>query len=131
VRPDNNHFGFIAEHQDNLTGSNAFAVLSPIDDSCQEFLYLAATSPRSIERLASLANGAAYPSVRPETVFSTPCIVPCPKVMQAFHDVASPLMMKCWANQKMGYLLSDLRDTLLPRLISGKLRLNEIEKSLP
>lgn len=41
----------------------------------------------------------------------------------AFDDVVEPLIEKIIANQKQAQTLANLRDTLLPRLISGQLRL--------
>ena len=43
--------------------------------------------------------------------------------MQAFHDVTAPLLAGVAENQHQAQTLATLRDTLLPRLISGQLRL--------
>jgi type I restriction enzyme S subunit len=47
-----------------------------------------------------------------------------------FEDVAKPLFEKIVANRAQSQALSTLRDTLLPRLISGQLRLPEAETEL-
>src|SRR5579871_4127098 len=69
VRPANGSYTLISE--DGFTGSTGFAVLRPSRLEYTEFAYLAATAPDNIERLAHLADGAAYPAVRPEVVAST------------------------------------------------------------
>lgn len=48
-------------------------------------------------------------------------------VRSAFTDVVRPLLKQVAANRVRTSTLAELRDTLLPRLISGKLRLPEAE----
>jgi type I restriction enzyme S subunit len=130
VRPGNRSFGFIATAQNNLTGSTGFAVLSPQQHWMAAYTYLCATRDESIGRLAALADGGAYPAVRPGVVASTPCIKPQDEVMKLFDSVARPLLDAISANSEQAQTLSTLRDTLLPRLISGQLRVAEAQTTV-
>jgi len=130
VRPGNRSFAFIQNPPSNLTGSTGFAVLSPKAAENAEFTYLAATQDSSIEHLAHVADGAAYPSVRPDVVSGLPCVVPCQSVLFAFHSVANPLLEKVARNQQQVQSIAAIRDTLLPRLISGQLRISEAAEEL-
>ena len=130
VRPGNRSFGFIAECQEGLTGSTGFAVLTPKLKACSAFIYLCATREENIERLAALADGGAYPAVRPELVHGTACAIPPTSVLIAFEALALPLLMSISVKATRARTLSDLRDTLLPPLITGKLRLPECEEEL-
>ena len=127
VRPGNRSFGFIATAQNHLIGSTGFAVLSPKQHWMTAFTYLCATRDESIDRLASLADGGAYPAVRPDVVASTPCTLPPDEVMKVFDGAARPLLDAIGATSEQAQTLSTLRDTLLPRLISGQLRLPEAQ----
>mgnify|MGYP002621419440 CR=1 FL=1 len=49
---------------------------------------------------------------------------------QRFDEMAEPLITKILGNQKQSETLTQLRDTLLPRLISGQLRLPEAEATV-
>lgn len=129
VRPGNRSFAFIQNAAANLTGSTGFAVLRPAHVSYAEFLYLAATQNSSIDHLAHVADGGAYPAVRPEVVLGLPCVIPNTPVMEAFHGVVAPLLIKAASNQITASALADLRDTLLPRLISGQLRLPKADSN--
>jgi type I restriction enzyme S subunit len=124
VRPGNRSFAFIHEPTENLTGSTGFAVLRPTLVANTEFVYLAATQDASIEHLAHLADGAAYPAVRPDVVAGIQCVLPCTAIMQIFHDVSAPLLSKLSDNKQQAQTLATLRDTLLPRLISGQIRIS-------
>lgn len=130
VRPGNRSFAFIQEPAPGLTASTGFAVLSPkvIDNTA--FVYLAATQDASIEHLSHVADGGAYPAVRPDVVSALACVVPVAEILRAFDAVSCPLLVKVSANRRQAQILVSLRDTLLPRLISGQLRLPEAEAAL-
>ena len=50
-------------------------------------------------------------------------LFPSEQLAIAFGDIVEPIIEKIIANQKQAQTLATLRDTLLPRLISGQLRL--------
>lgn len=54
-------------------------------------------------------------------------LIPSDAVAQEFSEICDPLYEKIVSNKQMARSLASLRDTLLPRLISGKLRLPEAE----
>jgi type I restriction enzyme S subunit len=54
-------------------------------------------------------------------------LLPAFAVIKAFTDIVTPLMTAQINNARMETTLSNLRDALLPRLISGQLRLPETE----
>ncbi|MBK8166602.1 MAG: restriction endonuclease subunit S [bacterium] len=122
VRPGNGSYALIAA--DGLTGSTGFAVLRPTKDECTEFVYCAATSAANIEALSRLADGGAYPAVRPEVVAATQIVVPRTEVLVAFARIAGPLLGKWAQNERQSLALATMRDALLPKLVSGELRLN-------
>ena len=130
VRPGNRSFAFIHEPVENLTGSTGFAVLRPYSAENTEFVFLAATQDASIEHLAHVADGGAYPAVRPDVVSGLLCVLPDSEIMKAFHAAAEPLLAKVSKNQMQAQTLATLRDTLLPRLISGALRLPQAKSAM-
>ncbi len=130
VRPGNRSFAFIANATENLTGSTGFAVLRAKEACSTEFVYLAATSDTNIEYLTHIADGGAYPAVRPEVVSNLQSILPDSDTLHAFHEAIAPLFVKVADNQQQVKTLTQLRDTLLPRLISGQLRLPEAEAQI-
>jgi type I restriction enzyme S subunit len=52
-------------------------------------------------------------------------VTPCEAVASAFGDIVTPIQQKIAANHRQAQTLASLRDTLLPRLISGQLWLPE------
>lgn len=129
VRPGNRAFAYIHKPDANLTGSTGFAVLSPKAPHLSSFIYLAATRSEAIDRLTNLADGGAYPAVRPTVVADTPCVIAGDEIVEAFAGFAKPLLERIAHNSETAYSLAELRDALLPRLISGQLQLHNT--SLP
>lgn len=126
VRPGNGSYALISA--DGLTGSTGFAVLRPKSDDSVEFTYLAATAVENIESLSHLADGGAYPAVRPDAVSGTPVVRADRKVLAAFSRVTAPLVAKMARNERESRTLAALRDALLPKLISGELRVPDAER---
>lgn len=133
VRPGNGSFSFIKT--DNLTGSTGFAVLSPKEEIFSELIYIAATSPENIERLAHLADGGAYPAVRPEIVMETCVTLPALeetrlKISSVFHTYTASFFDAINGNQVENAFLAELRDSLLPKLLSGEIDLSDIQSEV-
>lgn len=128
VRPGNGSFALIGD--DNLTASTGFAVLRPRNLIYHEFVWCASTSPENIERLSHLADGGAYPAVRPDVVSSTATTIPHITVIEAFSRICQSLINKISAARDDSRSLSSTRDLLLPKLMSGELQVRDAEKIL-
>jgi type I restriction enzyme S subunit len=75
-----------------------------------------------------LADGGAYPAVRPELIAQTPVVVATREVLDCFSIRVSPLFAASEKGRQESKVLCQVRDTLLPKLISGELRIPEAEK---
>ena len=132
VRPGNGAFSLIGDH--GLTGSTGFAVLRPIHNQHRELVYLAATAPENIDRLARRADGAAYPAVRPEVVGETQVTVPWANTtaMDCLSmTLAGPILDRMESTKRESRILAAQRDALLPRLVSGEVGVGSSEWRSP
>ena len=122
VRPGNGSYSFIGN--DGLTGSTGFAVLRPLHSQFRELVYLAATAPDNVKWLSHRADGAAYPAVRPEVVAETEVVIPVAdtEVLVYFSKAVGSILNKIESTRTETNSLAALRDTLLPKLVSGKVR---------
>jgi type I restriction enzyme S subunit len=126
VRPGNGSYAQITE--EGLTGSTGFAVLRPRAAEYEELVYLSGTAADNIERLSHLADGAAYPAVRPEVVLATRVAKANEALVRHFAKATKPLLAKMAHNERESRTIAPLRDTLLLKLISGKLRVKDAER---
>jgi type I restriction enzyme S subunit len=128
VRPGNGSYCLIGE--DGITGSTGFAVLHPKARDDDAFVYLGSCSKDNIDRLAHLADGGAYPAVRPELVAQTPVVIASRQVLDHFSIYVSPLFANAGERERESKVLCHLRDALLPKLISGEIRITDAERLL-
>jgi len=80
--------------------------------------------------LAHLNAGSAVPTLNRNHVHGVPCVVPDVSTVEAYTSIAAQLLKRVHFAGRHALRLSEIRDTLLPRLISGKLRLTEIEEAI-
>ncbi len=129
VRPNRRSYALVIEPTDSLVVSTGFVTLTATEVPFS-FLYLSVTTSQFVEYLTLRADGAAYPAVRPDTFESAKVTIPAKSIANRFHEIVEPILRTIAANDKQAKSLADLRDTLLPRLISGKLRVPEAEAML-
>jgi type I restriction enzyme S subunit len=112
--------------------SQSQMVLSVLPDKATPaFLYYYLISSEGQHRLLANTSQTGVPAIsRPTTsVRAMQILLPDSiRIIEAFDDTVRPLMRKNSANVSLLRTLVELRDTLLPRLISGKLRIPEAEK---
>jgi type I restriction enzyme, S subunit len=84
-------------------------------------------APRARQWLVQHAVGATMPNLNTSILGSVPALLPDAKVLGIFEDIVSATEAQLTQNSELANTLSSIRDTLLPRLISGQLRLSEAE----
>ena len=92
------------------------------------FTSLALDRPETRAWIAQHAIGATMPNLNTGILAGVPIVIPPETVLRIFNRVALPLADRVIASDAQTETLADLRDTLLPRLISGDLRLKDAEK---
>ncbi|HEL8045272.1 TPA: restriction endonuclease subunit S [Escherichia coli] len=124
VRPANRSFAYV--HINDLTGSTGFAVIRAQKAIYKNFIYYFVTYNKNIEELTRIADGGAYPAIKPDDICALPLIIPSINIIEKFDELTSNFreMMNNSLIQKE--YLTNLRDTLLPKLISGELSLEDL-----
>jgi len=74
--------------------------------------------------------GSAVPTLNRNHIHGLPYVIPSRAAVEAYEAIAVRLHQRVRANEQQAQTLATLRDTLLPRLISGQLRLPEAERTL-
>jgi type I restriction enzyme S subunit len=75
-----------------------------------------------VEHLRQLSYGTIFDTITTETLRGTEVVLPAADVLRVFEQLAAPLFKKALANLRENRSLSLLRDTILPKLISGEIR---------
>lgn len=77
--------------------------------------------------LASLNAGSAVPSMTTNILNAMPLYVPDDKTLSIFEETVTPMYSQMQENEKQSANLANIRDTLLPRLMSGELDVSDID----
>lgn len=127
VRPDRGSYFLALNPPENRVASTGFAVLTPTK-APWSFIHAAMTQPEVSDYLGQMADGGAYPAVRPETIGAMKVALPNePEILEAFHRTCAPLFEQAEANRTQSRTLATLRDALLPKLLSGDIRVTNVE----
>ncbi|VEB43757.1 Putative type I restriction enzyme specificity protein MPN_638 [Chromobacterium violaceum] len=82
---------------------------------------------RLVETLKQRTHGSVFDTITRDTLAGVSVVYPSESVINTFESFLSPIMARIKENLGQAQSLASLRDTLLPRLISGQLRLPEAE----
>jgi len=126
VRPDQKHYGIINKPIENLVVSTGFCVISCTDIN-PYFIYLLLTNEEMTGYLHSIAEGSTstYPSLRPFDLEQIEFSMPPKERISEFGILASNYWDKININQIQIRTLTSLRDSLLPKLMSGEVRVKD------
>ena len=96
-----------------------------IDISCENFYFVYCFLKVNSKLLKHAQTGAVQPHVKPSDIHDFELVIPDKESIYEFQDKVKPFFDKIAAIQKENSRLSLLRDTLLPRLMSGELEVSE------
>ena len=96
-----------------------------IDISCENFYFVYCFLKVNSKLLKHAQTGAVQPHVKPSDIHDFELVIPDKESIYEFQDKVKPFFDKIALIQKENSRLSLLRDTLLPRLMSGELEVPE------
>lgn len=75
----------------------------------------------------SVTSGSAQPQITVTNLQDFEIVVPSENILMSFNDLVNPLFQKSRINKEQIQNLTKTRDELLPRLMSGEVRVNEFK----
>ena len=115
--------GYLAIAEIPVAINQGFIAMMPKAGVPNVFLLLWASIAH--EEIVSRANGSTFLEISKASFRPIPLIVPSVGVMRAFEEQMHPLYGRIVANARESHTLAALRDALLPKLLSGKLRVGD------
>ena len=92
--------------------------------------YVRLWAKNNMQAIEGRANGTTFLEVSKANFRPLPVVVPSQSVLDAFKTRVEPLHRRMVSNLRESHALASLRDTLLPKLISGELRVKDAERLL-
>ena len=127
VRPNRRSHALVLDGDPELVFSTGLAVLSPRTVG-PALLYEATRTAGFQSYLENVAEGSAYPAVRADRFKSAPVVLPPQDAREEFETTAMNLRRRTYQATVESRTLASLRDSLLPQLMSGKLRVHDAER---
>ena len=127
---ENGKTGYVDFLQDGQIGwgSTEYIVFSPKPPLPPQFGYLLARSDALRSHAIQNMTGTSGRQRVPSECFNTFWLaVPPPAIAERFDELTAPLMAKIKSNADESRTLATLRDTLLPKLLSGELSAAELQ----
>jgi type I restriction enzyme, S subunit len=110
-------------------GSTEYIILRPKLPLPVEYgYYLARSDELRIFAIQNMTGSSGRQRVPSECFSQYFLAIPSQKIAQVFGDIAKQLMVKISSNSNQSRSLASIRDTLLPKLLSGEIRVKEAEK---
>ncbi|HVY64429.1 MAG TPA: restriction endonuclease subunit S, partial [Gammaproteobacteria bacterium] len=115
------------EPTDGAICSTEFLVLSPLAPYGQAYIYCLACSPLFRQQIESLVTGTSKSHQRAKTegILGLPVVLPPKAVADMFDRIASVQLSRVLDGRRESRTLATLRDALLPKLVSGELRVKD------
>ena len=123
VRPNQKHYGIIKNPTEDMIVSTGYCVVS-CEQLNPHFIYILLTTDDMTEYLHSIAEGSTstYPSLKPSDIEAVEFLLPPEDKLKKFSDYADNAWDKIDNNHIQIKTLENMRDTLLPKLMSGEVR---------
>ena len=114
--------GYISIAQNDICTNQGFKSLVPKKaGTCFLYCFLKYVTPE----IENKSTGSTFKEASGALMKSLQVIMPEQKVFEEFEEIASPLLARIESLEKENSRLSLLRDTLLPRLMSGEIEVPE------
>ncbi|AWE42087.1 restriction endonuclease subunit S [Actinobaculum sp. 313] len=109
--------------------STEFIVYKPRRPEHKSFYYAAIDSPRFLEYLLAHITGSTGSRQRVQVKATLSYPMPNPRVesIDEFCEFVDPIIARCQSNEQESTRLEEIRDTLLPKLMSGEIDVSEVQ----
>ena len=94
------------------------------------FIYGLLKSENIISQIINKGQGSAQPNISANDIETISIILPPEDIISKYNELVSPYFSLLIKNLNECDYLANLRDTLLPKLMSGEIKLSEIETKL-
>lgn len=107
--------------------STEFIVCIPRSEELREFVYGLFTSHGFASEFNNMATGStgSHQRVRPESMLKMATLIPDRSTINSYSTLVRPMLERISANTTESHTLAALRDTLLPKLMRGEVRVKQ------
>ncbi|MSU10039.1 restriction endonuclease subunit S [Veillonellaceae bacterium WCA-693-APC-5D-A] len=109
-----------------MTLGNNIIMLRPEDDHLRYYLYIWFKYLQGQALIQGIKGGSAQPKFNKTDFKNTSVLIPPKDILTRFHETVAPMFDMISQRQTESAHLADLRDTLLPKLMSGEIDVSDL-----
>lgn len=117
--------GYIAVAAGEVTTNQGFKSVVPKPEIGTPFIYYFLKSNLPI--IEGMASGSTFKEVSGSTMKIIPAVIPDADTLARFNDFCTPIFAQQRVLEEQNQALASMRDSLLPKLMSGELDVSEID----
>ena len=110
-----------------MTLGNNIIMLRPEDDHLRYYLYIWFKYLQGQALIQGIKGGSAQPKFNKTDFKNTSVLIPPKDMLTRFHETVAPMFETISQRQTETSRLADLRDTLLPQLMSGEIDVSNLD----
>lgn len=132
IRPKNKRFAYVNFEASDYVVSTKFMIINSRNNIDHKLLYRILTMQSTVDNFNSIAEGRSgtFPQITFDAISSMQIVLPSTKIQNEFGKLVLSIEFKQDLLFEENQTLTNLRDTLLPKLISGEVRVKDIEKTV-
>lgn len=96
----------------------------------QKYLYFYLSTKKTQQELISLNTASAQPGINQTQLKTLEVLIPDEKVLKKFDEIVTPLIDRIFNNCLQNRYLEELRDTILPKLLKGELKIDDLQMDI-
>ena len=129
IRPTNRRFAYVDFDSSEYVISTKFIVVRASERIDSRLLYRVLTSHEILAefQVQAESRSGTFPQITFDSVSYLPLVVPPPNIQKAFQKSVGRFDERIKGNKGESRTLATLRDTLLPKLLSGEITVDEVE----
>ena len=117
--------GYIAIAAGEVTTNQGFKSVIPKPEIGTPFVYF--FLKHNLPVIEGMASGSTFKEVSGSTMKNIPAVIPDAETLARFNDFCAPIFEQQRVLEEQSQRLASLRDTLLPKLMSGEIDASAIK----
>jgi len=116
--------GYIAIANNEVTTNQGFKSIVPIEPHSTAFVYFFLKD--NIGIIENMASGSTFKEISGSTMKTVPAFIPDVETLHSFNEFCKPLFEQQRLLEDENRILTSLRDSLLPKLMSGEIDVSNV-----
>ncbi|MBK6761750.1 MAG: restriction endonuclease subunit S [Ignavibacteria bacterium] len=123
IRPANKRYAYVDFDSCDYVVSTKFMIIRGSKDIHPRLLYRILTAKETLDefQVQAESRSGTFPQITFDSISHKPIVLPPVEIQAAFNGVVSSIDAQSKVNKQLSFSLAILRDTLLPKLMSGEL----------